>query len=210
MKGLFITFEGIDGCGKSTQIKLISDYLESKGFEIIHSREPGGSPIGEQIRNVLLDINNKGMSDRTECLLYAASRVQHIDEVIRPAIESGKMVLCDRFIDSSIAYQGYGRNLGECFVRNVNSYVENCMPDITFYYRLDVETSRARISCMNRQLDRLEQENINFFNRVVDGYDGVAASCPDRVVTIDATMSIEDIFNESVKIIDNYLEVLSK
>ena len=133
-KGLFITFEGVDGCGKSTQMRFLSEYLEELGVEHILTREPGGCPVAEEIRQILLSKEDKDMEDMTEALLFAAARVQHIEQVIKPALAEGKVVLCDRYLDSSVAYQGYGRLLGEDTVLNVNRYaVEHCMPDVTFF-----------------------------------------------------------------------------
>ena len=144
-KGLFITIEGPDGSGKSTQIEKLRVYLEKKGYKAILTREPGGTEISEKIRNIILDKNNKEMNNMTEALLYAASRAQHVAEVIKPALEMGETVICDRFIDSSIAYQGYGRGIGEP-VRVINEYaVAGCMPDITFLLKLDPRIGKGRI-----------------------------------------------------------------
>ncbi len=185
-KGFFFTFEGIDGCGKSTQMRFLAEYLQSEGFDYILTREPGGCPIAEQIREILLNVANKSMDYQTEALLYAAARVQHIKDVIVPAVKEGKIVLCDRFLDSSIAYQGYGRELGETFVREINAYaLAHAVPDATFFF----ECSPARaFSRMNpaKQMDRLEQENMAFFERVFAGYEAIAAAEPKRVIKIDA------------------------
>ena len=145
-KGLFITFEGIDGCGKSTQLNLLYEYLRGKGYDVKLTREPGGSSIGEKIREILLDKSNSDMTDVTEALLYAASRDQHVSTVIKPALEEGKIVLCDRFIDSSEAYQGFGRGLGSEYIHEINGKVMNNLPDITFYFKLSPEEAAKRIA----------------------------------------------------------------
>ena len=143
--GYFISFEGVDGSGKSTQISKLKEYLEAGGYEVVLSREPGGNDIGEQIRSVILDPNNQGMTAVTEALLYAASRAQHVHDVIAPAVEAGKVVICDRFVDSSIAYQQYGRKLGEC-VRIINGYaIDGCMPDLTFLLKVKPDVGGTRI-----------------------------------------------------------------
>ncbi|MBE6031368.1 MAG: dTMP kinase [Clostridiales bacterium] len=189
-KGLFITIEGSDGSGKSTQIALLKDYLESKGFVVLTTREPGGTNIGEKIREIILDKNNIEMDSMTEALLYAASRAQHVAEKIVPALERGEIVICDRFIDSSIAYQGYGRNLGDC-VRIINEYaVRGCMPDITFLMKMDPGVGKSRIK--EEDADRLEREKLEFHQKVYAGYEEIE-KIYDRIVGIDATGTIEEI-----------------
>lgn len=190
-KGLFVTLEGTDGSGKSTQLQLLEAFLNQLGYGVVVTREPGGTTIGEKIRNLVLDRSYSEMSDIAEALLYAASRAQHVAEVIRPALEQGKIVICDRFVDSSIAYQGYGRKLGPP-VKFINEYaVDGCMPDITFLLRLKPETGEARLRNKNR--DRLECELSNFYNEVSRGYDELEKMYPDRIAGIDAAMSIEEI-----------------
>ena len=155
-KGLFISVEGSDGSGKSTQIENIKRFFENKGINIIFTREPGGTVIGEKLREIILDKGLAEMSDMTEALLYAAARAQHVAQVIRPALEKGKIVVCDRFVDSSIAYQGYGRGLGEP-VRVINEYaIAGCLPDVTFLMKMDPRIGRRRIK--PEQQDRLERE----------------------------------------------------
>lgn len=166
--GLFISIEGPDGSGKSTQIEVLRKYFEKQGIDVLLTREPGGTPISEKIREIILDKNNMEMDDMTEALLYAASRAQHVAEVIKPALAAGKIVICDRFIDSSIAYQGYGRELGDC-VRVINEYaVRGCIPDMTFLMKMDPKVGKERIS--ESEQDRLEQEKLDFHRRVFDGY----------------------------------------
>lgn len=190
-QGYFITFEGGDGAGKSTQIKKLKDYLETKGFDVILTREPGGTNIGEKIRNIILDPENKEMSAVTEAMLYAASRAQHVSEVIGPAIDSGKIVICDRFVDSSIAYQGYGRGLGDS-VGVINSYaIGKYMPHMTFLLKLNPQAGSRRIE--GREKDRIELESASFHQTVFDGYEALEKMYPDRIVGIDASGTIEEI-----------------
>ncbi len=192
-KGYFISFEGIDGSGKSTQIDRLSSFLTGNGYEVVLTREPGGTEIGEKIRNIILDKSNADMSYMTEALLYAASRAQHVSEVIAPAVEAGKIVICDRFVDSSIAYQGAGRQLGDS-VDIINRYAVNgCMPDITFLMKVRPDVSSSRIN--KRELDRIEMENAEFYKRVYSGYEKLERAFPGRIIGIDAAGSIKDIEN---------------
>ncbi len=189
-KGFLITIEGPDGSGKSTQIELLKKYLETKGYTVTMSREPGGTPISEKIREIILDKNNSEMVPMTEALLYAASRAQHVAEVIKPAIEKGNIVICDRFVDSSIAYQGYGRKLGEP-VTIINGYaIDGCVPDLTILFKLDPSVSMGRIK---RDQDRLENEKMQFHQAVFEGYLEIEKKFPDRVFGVDAGRSIEEI-----------------
>ena len=190
-KGLFITMEGPDGSGKSTQIQFLKEYFEEHGIPCLFTREPGGTPIGEKLRNIILDKANAEMCDMTEALLYAASRAQHVEELIKPALEQGKVVVCDRFIDSSIAYQGYGRELGDA-VRVINEYaICGCMPALTFLMELDPSIGKSRI-CADVQ-DRLELERIEFHNRVYEGYQEIAKIYDDRFACINAARDKEAI-----------------
>lgn len=190
-KGYFISFEGGDGSGKSTQIRRLRSYFEEKGYDVVLTREPGGTDIGEKIRRVILDPANKKMSGIAEAMLYAASRAQHVEEVIAPALEAGKIVICDRFVDSSIAYQGYGRNLGEC-VTDINKYaVGACMPDITFFLKLKPDQSHSRMR--NRKKDRIELEAEEFHRNVYEGYEALENKFPERIIGIDASGTIEEV-----------------
>ena len=201
--GLFITMEGPDGSGKSTQIAAIKNFLESKGEKIIITREPGGTPISEKIRTLLLDKENAEMDPMAEALLYAASRAQHVAEVIRPALENGIHVICDRFIDSSIAYQGYGRGLGDS-VAVINAYAVNeCVPDVTFFMKLNPEIGKSRINASDQ--DRIEMEKLDFHNRVFAGYEALEKEFPDRIVGIDATGNIEEISAEIISHLERLL-----
>ena len=196
-EGIFITIEGGDGAGKSTQMDNIEKYFTQRGYECIRTREPGGTEIGEKIRDILLDPANHEMSAVTEMMLYASSRAQHVRELIRPAVESGKVVICDRYVDSSVAYQTYGRDLGD-MVQAVNKYaVDGMMPDITFWMDIDPESGRERIGKReDSTLDRLEREKIDFHYKVYDGYKRICELEPNRVKRIDATKSIEEIRDE--------------
>ena len=196
MKGLFISIEGPDGSGKSTQIENIKKFFEDKNIEIVFTREPGGTPIGERIREIILDNAFNEMDSMTEAMLYAASRAQHVAEVIRPAIEAGKVVVCDRFVDSSLAYQGYGRNLGDA-VSVINSYaVGDCMPDLTFLMKLDPNVGKHRIEENRDNQDRLEHEKLTFHNRVYKGYLELEKMYPERIIGIDASLGIDEIKEE--------------
>ena len=193
-RGLFVTLEGSDGCGKSTQISLLRDWLEARGYEVTLTREPGGCPISERIREVILSLDSKGMSPECEALLYAAARVEHVREVVEPALKCGRIVICDRFLDSSIAYQAYGRELGEAFIRQINApAVRQAFPDVTLLLEIDRDSARRRMA-NGAPPDRLESEREDFFARVQEGYDRVAAAEPERVVRIDAGQSIEAVF----------------
>lgn len=202
-RGLFITIEGGDGAGKSTQIANIESYFTNLGYKCHITREPGGTPIGEKLREVLLDPSNKEMSATTEMMIYAASRAQHVAEVIRPAMERGEIVICDRYVDSSIAYQAYGRNLGEA-VHAVNTYaIGGVMPDITFWMDIDPEAGRKRIGTReNSDLDRLEQEKLDFHYKVYEGYKQISLAQPERVKRIDANRTIEEIKDEIYRHLD--------
>ena len=185
-KGAFLSMEGLDGSGKSTQIEKLTNKLEQYGFEVVHSREPGGTPIGEKIREILLDRNNAEMTDITEALLYAAGRAQHVREKIRPTVAEGKVLLCDRFLDSSVAYQGGGRQLGVDRVLAINEpAVDGMLPLATVYLDLDHRASLQRRSAAS-ELDRLEMEQEAFHARVEEGYHALIARNPERYVVVDA------------------------
>ena len=185
MKGKFITFEGCEGSGKSTQVALFREYLESNNIDYIFTREPGGNQIAEKIRQIILDVNNSAMTDECEALLYAAARAQHISQTILPALNEGKLVLCDRYIDSSFAYQAYARGLGLDFIKKVNSFaISNCMPDYTVF--LDISSTEAfkRKGGQDKD-DRLEQVGLAFHEKVYEGYKKVIESDPSRFLVIN-------------------------
>ncbi len=197
-KGLFITFEGNDGCGKTTISTKVYESLKEKGEPVVYTREPGGNDIAEQIRAVILDPNNTAMDARTEALLYAASRRQHLTEKILPALAEGKIVLCDRFIDSSLAYQGIGRGIGMDEVLQINEFaIENHMPDATIFLSVSLETGWKRVS-QRGQLDRLDQESREFHQRVAEGYEQVKARFAQRMIVIDAEADMETVFAQAL------------
>lgn len=200
-RGYFITFEGADGCGKTTQLELLADYLKEKNKEVIITREPGAKGLGEKIREILLNYDGE-VSDRCESFLFLADRAQHIDMIVNPAVEAGKIVLCDRHIDSSVAYQGYGRGLDIEQIDRLNMLATNGRrPDLTLVFDIDVETSMKRVG---KEKDRMESAGVEFFNRVREGYLELAKQEPERICVLDATKSIEEIHSEVVKIIEEY------
>lgn len=206
MSGLFITLEGTDGSGKTTQINMLSDYFSQKGYRVVCTREPGGTPIGEKIREIIIDKNNKEMTNVTEALLYAAARAQLVSQVIEPVLKDGGVVISDRFLDSSFVYQGFARGMGENFIRNINRAAVNSLePDITFLLKLKPEDSIARKS-KQAELDRLEAEKANFHQRVFDGYVSLARKNKDRIKVIDALKSPEDIHTEMLRHIESFIK----
>jgi thymidylate kinase len=207
-KGLFITFEGPDGSGKTTQIERLKAFLSEKGYDAVLTREPGGTAISEKIREIILDKNNAEMDYMTEALLYAASRAQHVAQVIMPALNQGRTVICDRFMDSSIVYQGYGRKLGDC-VRVINEYaVRGCLPDITFLLKLDPEIGKNRIKADEQ--DRLELEKLEYHKAVFQAYQGLEHHYPERIIGIDATGSIDEIGRKIREHIEKILDLKDK
>lgn len=187
MKGTFITFEGCEGAGKSTQIRLLSQYLAERGKECVVTREPGGSAISEAIRAVILDGKNTAMTDECEALLYAAARAQHLSDTVLPALEAGKTVLCDRYLFSSFAYQGYGRGLDMDFLRAVNSFaLQGHMPDITLFLDIPPRSAFERKHGAD-QNDRIEQAGEVFHARVYQGYLRLAEEYPGQIVRVDCS-----------------------
>ena len=205
---MFITFEGPDGSGKSTVIKAVYERLINDGYSVILTREPGGTPIAEKIRDVILDNSNTALDARTEALLYAASRRQHLVEKIWPAIKEGKIVLCDRFLDSSLAYQGEGRKLGIENILNVNLFAtENTYPDLTLFFNISPEEGLKRVSKDKKRVaDRLDNENANFHQTVYNGFLKVNSMYKDRIQVVDATKSLNEVIENAYKIIKSKLE----
>ncbi|MGN1369598.1 MAG: dTMP kinase [Aristaeellaceae bacterium] len=205
--GAFLSVEGLDGSGKGTQIALLCDVIDRYGFELVQSREPGGCPISEKLRDIILDKNNAEMDDVTEALLYAAARAQHVREVIRPAVAEGKVVLCDRFVDSSVAYQGGGRQLGVQTVLDINApAVDGMLPLATVYLDIDHETSLRRRAAAT-ELDRLEQAGDSFHARVEAGYRELIRRTPERFIVVDAARTPEEIGEEvGEKVINRLME----
>lgn len=207
---MFITFEGIEGCGKTTQIKLLGDFLRSKGFPCVITREPGGTGIGEKIREILLSPQNSEMDHVTELLLYMASRAQHIEEVIRPSLAKKKVVLCDRFSDATIAYQGYGRGFDLQWLRKLDKLAASGLrPDTTILLDCPVEIGLARamerVSTQESQMttDRLEMEDISFHRRVREGYLEIAGDEDVRVVVVDGAKQIDIVHEDICKIMSS-------
>ncbi|WP_250278899.1 dTMP kinase [[Clostridium] colinum] len=202
MSGLFITMEGTDGAGKSTQLTLLKDYLEKKGFNVVFVREPGGTKISEKIREIILDIENKEMHYMTEALLYASSRAQLVNEIIVPKLKKGDIVICDRFVDSSIVYQGIGRNIGTEVIKKINNIATGgLIPDITFFLDLSPEKAIERKK-EQKQLDRIESEKDYFYKKVYNGYKTLIKQNSERIKVIDATLSIEEIHAKIIKYIE--------
>jgi dTMP kinase len=202
-RGIFITFEGPDGAGKSTIIDMVAKQFEN----VLLTREPGGIDIAEQIRAVILNKENTGMDPRTEALLYAAARRQHLIEKVRPALDEGKIVLCDRFVDSSLAYQGYARGLGIEEVFAINQFaIENLMPELTIYFEIEPELGLERINKnKGREINRLDLENLEFHQKVSEGYQLLIERFPDRIRCINASGTVEEVFQETLKIIEEKL-----
>ena len=200
-RGKFITFEGCDGCGKSTQLKLLSKYLTENHIPHIFTREPGGGKISEAIREILLNGKNENMTDECEALLFAAARVQHLSDRVEPALQEGKLVICDRYVDSSLAYQAYGRGLGREFVEKINAYaLTNYRPDVTVFIDLTPETAFQRKHGADEN-DRMEKAGMEFHKRVYEGYKTVAGEEPNRVVCVNGEQTPEEIFADVVKIL---------
>lgn len=193
----FITFEGGEGSGKTTLIELLIKDLEKRGIKTFKTREPGGSKISEEIRNIILNKENTEMDYKTEALLYASSRRQHLVEIVTPAIEKGYLVICDRYLDSSLAYQGYARGLGIDDVYNINLYATSgILPDLTILIDQDPRIGLARIKNNQRDTNRLDVEKINFHDRVRAGYLEVAKRFPDRIKTINGERPLEEVYKD--------------
>ncbi len=209
-KGVFVTFEGIEGSGKSTQIYMLADYLRTAGRSVRLTREPGGTPIGDRIRKILLDPGSRP-DPKTELLLYAASRAQHLSEVILPGLEAGEIVLCDRFSDATIAYQGYGRGLDRAVIYELDRIVTSGLkPHLTILLDIDarkgLERARSRNSTEGLEAEaRFENEDISFHERVRAGYLALAGQEPERIRIVDASRSPEDVHREIRKIVDGML-----
>jgi len=208
MNGKFITFEGPDGSGKGTIIKYVRKYLLKNNVDFILTREPGGINISEDIRKVILNKDNTEMDDRTEALLYAASRRQHLVEKVIPALKAGKVVICDRFVDSSLAYQGYARGIGIDEVFEINKFaIDDMMPDLTIFLDVKPEVGLKRITNSKvRVKDRLDLESIDFHNRVYEGYMKVIEMYNNRIQIVDAEKSIKNVAENTIAIIDNFLK----
>ena len=191
---LFITFEGPEGCGKTTQIKLLAEALTARGCNVLSLREPGGTSIGDQIREVLHDLRNTEMHARAEILLYNAARAQIVEQRIKPHLQAGGIVLCDRFADSTLAYQGYGRGLDLVDVRHIVAFAtQNLKPDLTLYLDIDVEAGLARRRTGGGEWNRMDDQTVEFYRRVREGYRALMTEAPQRWVSIDAARSVAEV-----------------
>lgn len=201
-KGLFITVEGADGCGKTTQLGMIREYLVSRGYDVLVTREPGGAQLGVELRKILLHYDGF-VSSKCESFLFLADRAQHVDTVILPAIENGQIVLCDRYTDSTVAYQGYGKGVDLEQINYLNNLATGSKkPDLTLVYDVDSEIAQTRVG---KEKDRMESEGMDFHKKVRAGYLKIAEAESNRVKVVDANRSIEDVFESAKKIIDAFL-----
>ncbi|WP_040209921.1 dTMP kinase [Clostridium polynesiense] len=207
MKGIFITIEGPDGAGKTSIIEDLKNYMMRSQRSYLFTREPGGITISESIRDIILNTKNISMDPRTEALLYAASRRQHLVEKVIPALNNGRIVICDRFIDSSLAYQGYARGLGVDEVMSINKFaIEDNMPDLTIYLDVEPEVGLARIAKnKNREINRLDLEKLEFHKKVRAGYKTLLTRYGDRIREVDASKDREEVFNEVLQILKEFL-----
>ena len=208
--GKLITFEGLDGCGKSTQLEKATDWLNAQGYSVLKTRQPGGTIIGQQIRSILLNPEHEELQPESELLLYLADRIQHLQELILPAKTAGKIVLCDRFHDSTIAYQGYGRGLN---LNSIESIVAHCIkpytPDLTILLNISPETVASRLERRQEhaEKDRLDLEALSFFKRVAQGFKELAVTEPDRFICINGEQEIKDIHLQIVNILQQRLQL---
>ena len=197
--GLFITFEGADGCGKTTQIELLNRYLTEKGKSVLLTREPGAKGLGEKLREILLNYDGE-VSPVCESFLFLADRAQHVDCIIKPALKEGKIILCDRHTDSTVAYQGYGRGLDLDRINKLNDIATSGLkPDLTIVFDVDIETSMQRVG---KEKDRMESAGVEFFNKVRQGYLEIAKNEPNRVKVIDSSDTIENIHKKVVGLVE--------
>ncbi|RNF38314.1 dTMP kinase [Planococcus salinus] len=203
-----ISLEGGEGSGKSTVLRHLENALKEKGFSVVCTREPGGIEIAEQIRTVILDRNNVKMDARTEALLYAAARRQHLVEKVIPALEAGTIVLCDRYIDSSLAYQGYARGLGMEEVFSINKFaIDEYMPDMTLYFDVNPEIGLARIEKdSKREINRLDEESLNFHYKVREGYLLLLSRDPERMRLVNAENDVEEVFTDAWETLERYIQ----
>ncbi|MGG4268059.1 dTMP kinase [Peribacillus simplex] len=207
-RGIFITMEGPEGAGKTTITQMLGKALQQEGYQVLLTREPGGVPISEQIREVILNKDNTAMDSRTEALLYAAARRQHLVEVVMPELERGGIVLCDRFIDSSLAYQGHARGLDIEEVYSINKFaIGDMMPDATFFFDIDPEEGLRRIqSNGEREVNRLDLEALDFHKKVCEGYQSIINRWEDRFIIVDAGQAVDEVFEETKAALFKFLE----
>ncbi len=206
LNGKFITFEGPEGSGKTSVIKGVVEFLTNEGYRILTTREPGGNKIAESIRNIILDNNNTEMDAHAEALLFAASRSQHFSEVILPALQDNKILLCDRFIDSSLAYQGHARGLGIDKVYEINKFaIGDLLPDLTLFIDVPPKVGLKRVFSNTRKVDRLDLETLEFHEKVYEGYMIIAKKYENRFKIVDGTQPVEKVIKDAIKIIKNIL-----
>lgn len=206
MKGMLITFEGGEGSGKTTQTRLLEEYLENMGYAVILTREPGGTKIGEEVRGILADVTNKKMSPMTEFLLFSAARAQHVEELIVPALKKGKIIISDRFYDASFAYQGYGRGLSLKLISHITlQATKKIKPQLTFFLDIDPKDASGRIKKRSNTLDRIEKEKLSFFFRVRKGYYELCKKEPSRIKIIDGSQGIEKVHKKIILEIERKL-----
>ncbi|MGH7273617.1 MAG: dTMP kinase [Nitrospiria bacterium] len=206
MKGILITFEGIEGSGKSSQMAALAESLVQRGWKVLKTREPGGTKLGERIRNLLLDALHQDMDPKTELLLYLASRVQHLKEIILPALQQGSVVLCDRFSEATLAYQGYGRGLELEKIKSLLRYAtDERKPDLTILLDVEARQGLMRIGTRTSK-DRLEREQLEFYDKVRQGYLKLAETNPRRIIIIDASLDFEKVAAQVLEIVVNFLE----
>ncbi|BDG34119.1 dTMP kinase [Parageobacillus sp. VR-IP] len=208
MKGCFFSFEGPDGAGKTTMIAKLETFLREKGFAVLSTREPGGVRIAEAIRSIILNPDHTEMDGRTEALLYAAARRQHLLEKIIPAVEAGNIVLCDRFVDSSLVYQGFARGLGVDEVLQINQFaIDGYFPSLTIYFDIDPKMGLERIQKnKQREINRLDMESLSFHYKVREGYLKLAERFSERIVTIDASKPVDEVFAMTVTAVMKQIE----
>ncbi|WP_374719626.1 dTMP kinase [Parageobacillus toebii] len=208
MKGRFFSFEGPDGAGKTTMITKLESFLREKGFDVLSTREPGGVRIAEEIRSIILNPKHTEMDGRTEALLYAAARRQHLLEKIIPAIKAGKIVLCDRFVDSSLAYQGFARGLGIDEILQINQFaIDGYFPSLTIYFDIDPKIGLERIQKnKQREINRLDMESLSFHYKVREGYLKIAERFSDRVIIIDASKPVDEVFAMTIAAVMDQIE----
>lgn len=209
MNGYFITLEGGEGAGKTTVLESLHEDLMKKGYDVLTTREPGGIDIAEKIRQIILAPEHTAMDGRTEALLYAAARRQHLVEKVFPALKKGKIVLCDRFIDSSLAYQGYARGLGMDDVFSINQFaIQECMPDLTLFFNISPKKGLQRISSnKNRERNRLDLEKMHFHEKVYEAYHLLVEKFPERIKVINADQPLERVEEDAITKVTRYLEV---
>ena len=207
--GIFITFEGLDGCGKTTQLHMARQWFQEQGYSVLATREPGGTMVSEQIRSILLNPENSNLAVQTELLLYLAARLQHLHELILPAKEKGQLVLCDRFHDATVAYQGFGRQLDLKGIRSiVREWIEPHYPNLTILLEITPQMAMSRKKQhRGGKGDRLDQESLSFFERVAEGYSTLFQEEADRLIRVDASGSVESVHQDVIAALSNRLKL---